>query len=82
MMAADSAKLASVFQDANKSYAQDYPATMGMNMAGLLLSVNVGHVESGCITTTCVGIRSMDDDTRGAYLKRKPASPAGAPSPT
>lgn len=33
-MAADSARLASVFQAANKSFAQNYPATIGRNMAG------------------------------------------------
>jgi hypothetical protein len=33
-MAAESAKLAAAFQAANRSYAQDYPATVGDNMAG------------------------------------------------
>jgi hypothetical protein len=33
-MAAESAQLAAVFQAANRSYAQDYPATVGDNMAG------------------------------------------------
>ena len=33
-MAAESAKLAAAFQAANRSYAQDYPATIGDNMAG------------------------------------------------
>jgi Peptidase family M28 len=33
-MAAQSAKLAAAFQAANRSYAQDYPATVGDNMAG------------------------------------------------
>src|SRR5881397_3380140 len=32
--AADSAKLAAALQAANRSYAQDYPATVGTNMAG------------------------------------------------
>src|SRR3984893_9277108 len=32
-MAAESAKLAAAFQAANRSYAQDYPATVGDNMA-------------------------------------------------
>jgi len=33
-MAADSAKLAALLQTANKSFARDYPATIGENMAG------------------------------------------------
>jgi len=33
-MAAESAQLAAAFQAANRSYAQDYPATVGDNMAG------------------------------------------------
>jgi len=33
-MAAESAKLAAAFQAANRSYAQDHPATVGDNMAG------------------------------------------------
>ena len=33
-MAAESARLAAAFQAANRSYAQDYPATVGDNMAG------------------------------------------------
>ena len=33
-MAAESAKLAAALQAANRSYAQDYPATIGTNMAG------------------------------------------------
>ena len=33
-MAAESAQLAAAFQAANRSYAQDYPATVGENMAG------------------------------------------------
>jgi hypothetical protein len=33
-MAAASAKLAAALQAANRSYAQDYPATIGANMAG------------------------------------------------
>ena len=33
-MAAESAKLAAALQAANRSYAQDYPATIGANMAG------------------------------------------------
>ena len=33
-MAAQSAQLAAAFQAANRSYAQDYPATVGDNMAG------------------------------------------------
>ena len=33
-MAAESAKLAAVLQAANQSYAQNYPATIGANMAG------------------------------------------------
>jgi hypothetical protein len=33
-MAADSAKLAAALQAANRSYAPDYPATVGINMAG------------------------------------------------
>jgi hypothetical protein len=33
-MAADSAKLAAALQAANRSHAQDYPATLGTNMAG------------------------------------------------
>jgi hypothetical protein len=33
-MASESAKLAAAFQAANRSYAQDYPATVGDNMAG------------------------------------------------
>src|SRR5438093_8288901 len=31
---AESAKLAAVLQEANRSYARDYPATVGTNMAG------------------------------------------------
>ena len=33
-MAAESAKLAAALQAANRSHAQDYPATIGLNMAG------------------------------------------------
>jgi len=33
-MAAESAKLAAALQAANRSYAPDYPATIGANMAG------------------------------------------------
>jgi hypothetical protein len=33
-MAAESAQLAAAFQAANRSYAQDYPASVGDNMAG------------------------------------------------
>ena len=33
-MAAASAKLAAALQSANRSYARDYPATIGANMAG------------------------------------------------
>ena len=33
-MAADSAKLAATLQAANKTYAKDYPVTIGSNMAG------------------------------------------------
>ncbi len=33
-MAADSQKLAAALQAANRSYAKDYPATLGANMAG------------------------------------------------
>jgi hypothetical protein len=33
-MATESAKLAAVLQAANRSYAQNYPATIGANMAG------------------------------------------------
>ena len=33
-MAAESASLAAVLQAANRSYAHDYPATIGANMAG------------------------------------------------